>query len=316
MSSALRLNERPAHSASPGFGETARRTLHRPQFWCGLLILLPTFLFYALFAFFPIARGLWLAVVDYDFINRTSNGFVGLDNFRKLFLNPLLLLSMQNTVLLGLLQFVASIPLGLLVATCLVNVRRGRGVYQGAIFLPVVVSLVAISLLFKMLMDPDVGQFNTILRSLGLPTSQWLSGADSALPSIAAIDVWKGLGFLVVILSAGMLNIPGELYDAARVDGVNEWQRFRYLTLPLLGHTLALVMVLGMIGSLQVYTGPVVLTGGGPGNATYVYNMLIVSEAFSNFRFGIAAAAAVLQFVLIFVISVVQLRLIRPKWSY
>jgi ABC-type sugar transport system permease subunit len=314
VSSALPLGGRTA--SAPGLGETLRRTLRRPQFWCGLAILGPTLLFYLLFAFFPIARGLWLAVVDYDFINRTSNGFVGVDNFRKLFLNPLLVIAMRNTVVLALLQFAVSLPLGLLVASCLVNVRRGRGLYQGAIFLPVVVSLVAIALLFRMLMDPDVGQFNTILRSLGLPTSQWLAGGESALPSIAAIDIWKGLGFLVVILSAGMLNIPHELYDAARVDGVNEWQRFRYLTLPLLGHTLALVMVLGMIGSLQVYTGPVVLTGGGPGNATYVYNMLIVAEAFGNFRFGIAAAAALLQFVLIFVISIVQLRLIRPKWSY
>jgi len=293
-----------------------RRVARRPQFWFGLLVLVPTLVNYALFAYYPIVRGLWLAVVDYDFLTRTNSGFIGLDNFSNLFLDPLLLIAVRNTVLMGLLGFVVSLPLGLFLAACLVNVRRGRNVYQGAIFLPVVVSLVAVSLLFRFLMDPDVGAFNAVLRSVGLPESKWLSSPDSALLSVVAIDVWKGIGFLVVLLSAGMMNIPSELYDAARVDGVNEWQRFRYLTLPLLSHTLLLVTVLGMIGSLQVYTGPVILTNGGPGTATYVYNMMIVNDAFTNFRFGVAAAAAVLQFAVIFVISILQIKLLRPKWSY
>jgi ABC-type sugar transport system permease subunit len=298
------------------FSTRLRRTLRYPQFWFGLIVLLPTILYYCVFAFFPILRGLWLAVVDYDFITRQSSHFVGLDNFYSLSLNPLLLIAARNTVLLGALEFCVSLPLALAIATCLVNVRRGMQFYQSAIFLPVVVSLVAVSLLFRFLLDPDVGAFNSILRSLHLPTSRWLSSPSSALATLAAIDIWKGLGFGVVLLTAGMLNIPTELYDAARVDGVNEWQRFRYMTLPLLSHTLALVMVLGVIGSLQVYTSPTVLTQGGPGTSTLVYNMLIVQEGFTNFRFGVAAAAAVLQFAVIFVISVIQLKLLRPKWSY
>jgi ABC-type sugar transport system permease subunit len=293
-----------------------RRTLRRPQFWCGALILVPIFAWYVAFAYFPIARGLWLAVVDYDFLTRTNSGFVGLENFRKLFLNPLLVVALRNTAVLAAVQFLVMIPLGLLVATCLVNVKRWMRIYQAAIFLPVVVSLVAISLLFRFLMDPDVGIFNTLLSALGLPTSKWLSSPDSALLTLAGIDVWKGLGFTTVLLTAGMLNIPAELYDAARVDGVNEWQRFRYMTLPLLAHTLVLVMVLYAISSLQVYTSVYIMTGGGPGNATYVLNLLIVQEAFNNFRFGVAAAAACIQLVVIFAITVIQLRLISPKWSY
>src|SRR5262245_50410986 len=292
------------------------RVARRPQFWFGLVVLVPTLVNYILFAYYPIARGLWLAVVDYDFLTRTNNGFIGLANFGNLFLDPLLWIAVRNTVLMGLLGFAVSLPLGLLLSACLVGVRRGRNVYQAAIFLPVVVSLVAVSLLFRFLMDPDVGAFNAVLRSIGLPESGWLSSPDSALVSVVAIDVWTGIGFLVVLLAAGMMNIPSELYDAARVDGVNEWQRFRHLTLPLLSHTLLLVTVLGMIGSLQVYTGPVILTNGGPGTATYVYNMMIVNDAFTNFRFGVAAAAAVLQFAVIFVISILQIKLFRPKWSY
>ncbi len=130
------------------------------------------------------------------------------------------------------------------------------------------------------------------------------------------MNVWKGLGFYVLLLTAGMLNIPSELHDAARVDGVNEWQRFWHITLPLMGHTLVLVIVLLAIGSLQEYTSVVILTNGGPGNATYVLNLLIVQEAFSNMRFGVAAAAAFIEFVLVFLISIAQLRLFRPRWSY
>lgn len=301
---------------SPMFYTSIQRTFRRPQFWCGALILAPTLLWYGVFSYFPIIRGLWLAVIDYDFLTRSSSGFVGIENFHKLFLNPLLLIALRNTAVLAGVQFAIMIPLALLLAVCLVGLRRGMQFYQGAIFLPVVVSLVAVSLLFRFLMDPDIGTFNTLLRAVGLPTSKWLSSPDSALLTLAGIDVWKNLGFTVVLLTAGMLNIPTELHDAARMDGVNEWQRFRFVTLPLLGHTLVLVMVLYAIGSLQVYTSVYVMTNGGPGTSTYVLNLLIVQEAFNNLRFGVAAAAACIQLVLIFVITIVQLRLITPKWTY
>src|SRR5262245_14994467 len=307
---------RAAPAPARGLVAAPRRVVRRPQFWFAAVWLVPTTIWYSLFLFFPILRGFWLAVVDYNISRPAASPFVGLDNLRRLLLNPLLFVSLKNTVMLGALQFVIMLPLALLVSICLVNLRRGTALYQGITFLPVVVSLVAVSLLFRMLMDPELGQLNQILRALGLPTSKWLSSSDSALISVAVIDIWKGLGFYVVLLTAGMLNIPGELYEAARVDGTNEWQRFWYMTLPLLRHTLVLVMIILAIGSLQVYTGPVVLTNGGPAYSTYVFNMLIVEEAFTNLRFGTAAVAALVQFGLVFVVSLVQLKLIRPRWSY
>ncbi len=263
-----------ARRRSQSFSAKLYRILHYPQFWFGLVVLAPTILYYIAFSFFPILRGLWLSVVDYDFITRATSHFVGLDNFYKLSLDPLLWIATRNTLLLGVMEFCVSLPLSLLIATCLVNLKRGMQLYQSAIFLPVVVSLVAVSLLFRFLLDPDVGAFNAFLRAMHLPTSRWLSSPSSALATLAAIDIWKGLGFGVVLLTAGV------------------------------------------IGSLQVYTSPTVLTQGGPGTSTFVYNMLIVQTGFTNFRFGVAAAAALLQFVVIFVISVIQLKLLRPKWSY
>ncbi len=309
--------QRPSTAKRPrGWGAAVRKTLRKPQFWFGASVLIPTLIWYWYFAYQPILLAFRLAVVKYQILSPASSPFVGLDNFRQLFNNPLFLISVRNTLTWAILSFVAMLPIALGISLCLVNVRRGRNIYQGIIFLPVVISLVAIALLFRMLMDPDVGQFNQILESLGLPGFTWLSSSDTALPTMVGIGVWKGLGFYVVILTAGILNIPMELQDAATVDGVNPWQRLRYMTIPLIAHTLALVMVVLAIGALQEFTGVFVMTNGGPGNATYMYNLLIYQEAFQDIRFGTATAAALIQFVFIIMITVMQLRLIRPSWSY
>ena len=299
-----------------GLGYAVRKTLRKPQFWFGVTIIIPTLIWYWFFAYQPIILAFRLAVVKYQLLDPAGSPFVGLDNFRQLFENPLFLVSIRNTLVWALFSFVAMLPISLLISVCLVNVRRGRNIYQGILFLPVVISLVAIALLFRMLMDPEVGQLNRILEAIGLPPFQWLSSSDTALATAVGIGVWKGLGFYVVILTAGMLNIPMELQDAATVDGVSGWQRFRFMTLPLLAHTLALIMVILAIGALQEFTGVFVLTNGGPGNATYMYNLLIYQEAFQDIRFGTATAAALIQFVFIIFISILQLRLIRPSWSY
>jgi ABC-type sugar transport system permease subunit len=151
---------------------------------------------------------------------------------------------------------------------------------------------------------------------VGLPTSTFLNSSTTALPTVAAVGAWKGLGFYIIILTAGLLNIPGEMKDAALVDGAGPWQRFWRVTLPLLGHTLALVMVLLVIGAIQEFTLPFILTGGGPDNATILLNLLIYNEAFQSLHFGIASAAALLEFAFILVVSIVQLKLVRPTWSY
>ena len=293
-----------------------RRTLRKPQFWFGVTVIVPTLIWYWYFAYQPIILAFRIAVVKYQILNPAASPFVGLDNFRQLFNNPLFMISVRNTLTWAVFSFVGMLPIALGIALCLVNVKRGRNIYQGIIFLPVVISLVAIALLFRMLMDPEVGQLNWILESFGLPGFTWLSSSDTALPTAVGIGIWKGLGFYVVILTAGILNIPMELQDAATVDGVNPWQRLRYMTLPLLSHTLALVMVVLAIGALQEFTGVFVLTNGGPGNATYMYNLLIYQEAFQDIRFGTATAAALIQFVFIIAITIMQLRLIRPTWSY
>ena len=288
----------------------------RPQTRFAAVVLIPSILWYSAFVLVPIIQTIQIASLDYQLLNPARSEFVALDNFVELVANPRFGIAVVNTVIWSLLAFVVIIPISLLLAQCLVLVKRGRNVYQAFIFLPVVVSLVAVALLFRILMDPEVGFFNKLLTSVGLPSLRWLSSSDTALPVLLGIASWKSIGVYVVILTAGMLNIPTEIYDAARVDGANGLQLFRRITLPLLGHTLALVTVLLTIGSLQEFTLPTVVTQGGPGESTFLYNMLIYQEAFVNVRFGTASAAALLQFGVILVMSLFWLRLLRPRWSY
>lgn len=292
-----------------------RRVLARPQFWFGLAVLVPWFIWYCIFLYRPILMGFQISFLKYNLLDPGSSVFIGLRNFESVLSYDRFWIALKNSFLYGALSYVISMPISLLVAWCLVSVSRGRGIYQFVLFLPVVVSMVAISMLFRMLMDPQMGTFNHILRSLGLPTSQFIASSDSALLSIVLVDVWKGLGFNVLILSTAMLNVPESLYDAATVDGATGWQAFRRVTLPLITRTFALVSVLSVMGGLQVYVSVTVL-GPGPGTSTLVVNQLLVSEAFSAWRFGFAAALALILFVIILGLTVVQLRVLQPRWDY
>lgn len=281
-----------------------------------IAVLVPTLIWYGLFVFGPIAQTLWISVNHYNLTDPASSRFVGLSNFEQLLSNPRFHTAVWNTIQWTLLAFAVMIPTALLISLCLVTVRRGRNLYQALIFLPVVVSLVAVALLFRILMDPEVGLLNRLLGSVGVTGFRWLSDSDTALPVLLGIAVWKSVGVHVVIITAGLLAIPDELYDAARVDGAGYWQTFSRITFPLLGNTLALVAVILSIGAIQEYTLPTIITEGGPGDSTFLLSMLVYEEAFLHIRFGTAAAAALLQFGVILVVSIGWLRLLRPRWSY
>lgn len=295
-------------------GSTIARTLRKPQFWFGFIVLFPMLTWYLWFSFGPVLRAFWMATVKYDLMNPQDSKFVGLQNFRQVFSYPLFWIAVQRTITFSLYVYVGTLPLALFVSLCLVSVARGRNFYQSMIFLPVVVSYVAVALLFRMLMDPQSGQFNQILGALGLPKSLWVTGPNSALPAIAMVDVWKGLGFHVVIITAGLLGIPTEMYDAAKVDGAGLWHRFRYVTLPLLGNTLLLESVIMVAGTLQAFTNGEVL--GCAGDSCYFISRLVYAEAFTNLRFGFATASAFVLFVFILVLTLVQVRTLKPDWQY
>jgi ABC-type sugar transport system permease subunit len=292
--------------------------LRKPQFWFGLLVLGPMLIWYAVIGIGPILRAFWMAVFDYNIVDRSRSVFVGLGNFAALLRDELFWISLKQTVIYSVVLYVVMLPLALVLALSLTSIVRGRRFFEFVVFLPVVVSLLAIAQLFYLLLNPGFGPVNRVLGVLGLPQSRFLEGTESALYTVAGVDVWKSVGFYVVILAAGLLNVPQELYDAAKVDGAGAWQRFWKVTLPLLAHTLALVSVLIAMAGLQVFTLVVVMPyrPGQPGTATYVMNLLVWKEAFQMVRFGRATATAFVLFLFVLAVTVVQLRLIRPRWSY
>lgn len=285
------------------------------KYYYVVIVLAPILAWYLLFSFRPIVMSLRMALSDYQLLDPGHSPWTGVAYFESLLDYSLFWKAASNTIVYAAIITLATIPLCLVLGSALTSVIRGRGFYQSAIFLPVVVSMAAIALMFRHLMDPG-GILNHLLRDVGLPPWKWLVGAKSAMPSIATIAIWKGLGGNVVITLAGMLSIPEELYDAAKVDGANGWQRFRHVTLPLLGPTLKLLLIIITIGSLQAYTSVILLTNGGPANATLMMNQFIIQEAFNNFRLSLASAASFFLFVTIFVITMFQLRAMRTRWEY
>jgi ABC-type sugar transport system permease subunit len=291
------------------------KALRKPQFRFGALVLAPILAWYVLLSFRPVVLSFRTALVDYRLLGPQDSQWVGLEHFMTLFTSYKLFWKVaKNTLTYAAIMNVVSVPLAMLFALCLSKVsRRARDIYQGVLFLPVVVSMAAMSIIFKVLMDPS-GILNHILGLAGIPPSKWLASPDTALFSLALVAVWKELGGNTVILAAGMLAIPREMYDAARVDGANAWQVFWKITVPLLMPTLKLVSVIVAIGSLQAYTSAVILIG--PVNSTLMISQFVMTEAFDHLRFGLASAAAFTLFVTIFTVTLFQMRLMKQGWEY
>jgi multiple sugar transport system permease protein len=294
-----------------------RKILRRPQFWFGVLVLVPTIAWYLLFQFGPIARGVVMAFTNQNFLEPDKTRFIGLQNFQLVTQHFLFPIATIKTLLYSLELWLFCFPLALLTSVSLISIKRGRNLFQFTIFIPVVVSLVAMTLLFKQILDPDTGLVNAGLRLLHLPEGKFLTDESSALTTVAAIDAWKVLGTYMVLLTAGLLNIPQDYYDAAHVDGANAWQTFWRITLPLLSPVLMLVITMLLIQGLQVYVSAALLpkNPGGPGYATTVLSIWLYSEAFTNWRFGFASAIAIWLFIIVFVINTFTNRL-RATFEY
>jgi len=291
---------------------SVRRVLKRPQFWFGSISLVAAFAWYIVFVFDPIVRGVVISFLNYKLFKPSASRFVGLANYVSLFEFDRFIKAFVNTGLYTVMLYAVLMPLCLLLSWALATVRHGRRTYQFFVFLPVVVSLVAISLLFRMIMSPGTGMLTRILESMHLPGSAWIFGSDSALFSVLLVEVWKSVGFYVILLTAAMLAVSAELEDAARVDGAGTWRVFRHVTLPSIAPTLAFVSILIVLAGLQAYVVPTVL-GPGPGDSTLMATEFIVTDAFQSFDIGGAAAAASLLGIFLIVITLLQLRLGRSR---
>jgi multiple sugar transport system permease protein len=212
---------------------------------------------------------------------------------------------------------VIGVPLTIVVALAAASALnsalvRFRALFRVGFYLPVVTSIVAIAVVWRFLLDPEVGLVNNLLAMVGVEGPAWLFQTSTALPSIIVMAVWRNFGFLMVIFLAGLQTIPGELYEAARIDGAGRWDQFRNVTLPLLRPTLLFGAVVTGIGYLQLFEEPLVMTQGGPLSSTLSVSYHIYNQ-FGFGNYGYAAAASYVLFLAIVALSVVQFRLLGEK---
>lgn len=277
----------------------------------GYTFILPACVGLGLFVIFPILWATYLSFRRWNLISPSE--FVGFGQFNELFTDPELLNSFKCTFLFsGMIipgQFIVSLSLALLLNA---KYMKAEKIFRLAIFSPVVVSMVIVSIVWRFIYNPSFGFANFFLMKLGIPPQGWLTDVKQALPAIAVVTIWKAAGYYMLIFLAGLQAIPVQIYEAAALDGVTSWKRLVYITLPLLKGTSLFVLIITTIDSMRMFTQVYVMTQGGPAKSTYVLAMNIYRKAFVFMRMGTASAMAVILFLIIAVFVCLQWKYIKP----
>lgn len=258
----------------------------------------------ALFLVGPLVVSLGVSVTRWDLL--TAPHYVGFANYSELFQSTEVWDALRHTVFFIVVYLPVVMALGLGLALLLNRPLRGLQLYRAAFFVPVVSSWVAVSLMWKWLLNPAFGLVNYLLGVAHLPQPGWWADPQWAMPAVIVASIWKDLGFVMVLLLAGLQNIDRQFYEAAQIDGAGAWARFRHVTVPLLSPSIFFVSVISLINSFQVFDQVWVMTGGGPGGASSVLVEHIVRNAFSYGRMGYASALSWVLFVIIFAVTALQ----------
>lgn len=266
---------------------------------------------FALFSWYPLVRGVLLSFQQVNFV--TDPEWVGWDNFAALLSDPLFWTAWRNTLAFTGLALLLGYGLPLLIAVLLNELRHFKGFFRVAVYLPVMLPPIVTVLLWQYFYDPGNGLFNTVLRGLHLPESAWTQSPRTAMISLVLVSTWSNMGAATLIYLAALTNIPGELYEAAELEGASLLQRLRHVTLPQLRFVMIVLLLLQIVATMQVFIEPYQLTGTtNPDTITVM--VLIYRYAFAvNHDFGLAAAMSVLLFVVLGLFSAAYLWLTRER---
>lgn len=267
----------------------------------------PALLILGVFTVWPIVYSGYLALVEWDGLS-ADRPFVWFDNFARLWDSGELPTSIKVTLLYTVAVAVGSVAIGLAVALMIDRVTRGRTWYRAVYFLPAVTATVAVSVVWRLLLDPGSGYVNVALREVGIHGPNWLRSTTWALPAVIGVGIWKHLGFNVVVFLAGLQAIPKDVFEASAVDGAGEWKTIRSILLPLLAPITLLLLIMGVINGFLVFDQVFILTEGGPLGTTDVLGLLLYRHAFRFFDLGGAAAVGWVMFGLVASITLVQWR--------
>lgn len=296
--------QRPAGRGAPS---PFRRKLSHQARAYGFLI--GGLICFALFSWYPAIRAVIIAFQKYT--PGSAPEWVGTDNFTQVFQDPEFGAAWRNTLMFTLIALLIGFAVPFLMALVLNELRHAKSFFRVVVYLPVMIPPVVSALLWKWFYDPGAGLANEVLSTLHLPTSNWSNGADTALISLVIVATWANLGGTVLIYLAALQGIPGELYEAAELDGANILQRIRHVTIPQTRFIILMLMLLQIIATMQVFTEPFVITGGGPENSTVTILYLIYKYAFLYNNFGGACALSVMLLLVLGLFSALYLRLTR-----
>lgn len=301
----------PAVDARPATRRKAR--VERRMAW---LLVAPFLAGLTLFLVLPCIGVVALAVTDWR-LGESGVRFTGLGNFIALAGDAVFLRSASNTLIYAGLVTPMSVLLGLWLALLIESSRFGRAFFRSVFFLPVVSTTVAMAIVWEFLLHPSLGPVNALLAFAGLPRQGFLNDAATVLPTLAAIGIWENAGYNMVLIMAGLKAIPGDLYDAAAVDGAHRpWERFWTVTWPLLGPTLLFVVIISFLRSFRVFETVAAITQGGPQRASEVVLFTIYQEGFVYFRVGYASALTVAFVSLLLLLTLVKFRVLDRRVHY
>ena len=286
---------------------------HRREALCGVLCVTPAVLGFFFWQLGPILGSLFIAFTDWTVAN-TPN-WIGIQNFQRIFLqDELFFKSLSVTAIYALVSVPLSMLFAFLLALLLNQKMKGRAVFRTIFYLPSTVPVIASSVLWLWLFNPEFGFLNAILSSFGIPKQQWIYDENTVLPSLIIMSLW-GVGPMMIIFLAGLGGIPKDLYEAVEVDGGKAIHKLWYITIPMMTPTILFNLILSTIETSQVFTQPYVMTQGGPNNASLLYVLYLYRKAFQEYEMGYASALAWIFFVIIAAISFFILRTSK-RWVY
>ncbi|MER6514303.1 sugar ABC transporter permease [Nonomuraea sp. NPDC001636] len=284
------------------------RVRARPQATAGVALTLPVAVFFVVFWLVPFLSAIYLSFTDYEMAG-TPN-WIGLANYERVFADPGFLNSAWITVVYTVCTVVPTIVLALLVAVPLSRPGRLNRWLRALVMIPAVMPLAATSMVWVIIYS-DRGLANTLLGLAGIPPQSWLTSSGLAIWALVVMVIWKSMGLFVIILTAGLQALPGEVYEAAAIDGSGPVTTFTRITLPLLRRTLLFVLVISVAGSMQAFVPAFLLTGGGPADATQVLPYYIWANAFPYEHMGYAAAMGMVLLVAMVIVSALQFAFLK-----
>jgi fructooligosaccharide transport system permease protein len=279
----------------------------------GYGFVLPALLLLIVFGFIPLILAGYISLFDFPLVNPANREYIGLENYVRSFQDENLRTAFFNTVYYAVLQIPLITSIGLLLALLIQKPIKGLFIFRTGFYLPVVISMVVASVLWRVMLDSQNGLINGILSTLHLPRQPFLTSPKMALPTLAFMLTWKWAGFSMLIFLAGLNNIPTELYESAQIDGANPFQRFRFITLPLLKRPALYIIVVNTINAFKLFTPVWVITRGGPQNSTLVMIYYIFRQAFQYRRLGYGAAISVLFMGFLMLLAITQIRIMRSE---